>query len=151
MAQVFQIRDGGRSVGSFSGDEIRRLTGEGTLHAGMQIRRLPNVPWGPLSNVKGLRLNAGPGLRSPIPRMPQSDALVSAEAADPYVVATLVEDIDAPKVRRLLVLGPCHRGGRDSNCAARLRGRSKATASAPATGDGTSGGGLQEREGKAAR
>jgi hypothetical protein len=58
MAHLFEVRDGNRSVGSFSGDQIRQHAADGTLNGGMQIRRLPDGTWAPLSNVKGLQFKS---------------------------------------------------------------------------------------------
>lgn len=54
MAHQFEVRDGSATVGTFSAGQVRQLAADGTLKARMQLRRLPDGAWSPLSNVKGL-------------------------------------------------------------------------------------------------
>src|SRR5487761_1069974 len=73
MGQLFEVRDGAATVGSFSGDQIRQLAADGTLHARMEIRRLPAGEWSHLSNAKGLQC------RSPT----KAPAVAASSAASP--------------------------------------------------------------------
>lgn len=95
MAQRFEVRDGATSVGSFSGDEIRQLAADGTLNAGMQIRRLPNGAWSPLSSVQGLQFKSQPAMPAtvtpPLPPAPQA-----------AILATPVTDIECPYCSELI-------------------------------------------------
>jgi hypothetical protein len=82
MAHLFEVRDGNRSVGSFSSDQIRQLADDGTLNAAMQIRRLPDGAWAPLSNVKGLRFKPPPAKSAAAVAVPRQSPTVQSAPAD---------------------------------------------------------------------
>lgn len=99
MSQLFEIRNGTSLVGTFSGGVIKQMAADGRVNGGMQIRRLPDGPWSPLSSVKGLAFKA-----SPTP---------AAAAIAPQTVPSLVPpplpsapDDDAPSVNLLSQIVP---------------------------------------------
>lgn len=55
---MFELRDGDKIVGRFSGDQVQSLAQEGKLHIAMEVRQLPSGEWTPLSRVKGLQLRS---------------------------------------------------------------------------------------------
>lgn len=88
MSPLFEVREGTKAVGSFSARLVRQLAEDGTLHAGMEIRRLPDGAWAPLSNVKGLQFK--PPLTSYAP----------AVAASPRIAALAVPPAKSPPMPR---------------------------------------------------
>jgi hypothetical protein len=49
---MFELRNGDKIVGRFSGEQIQSLAQQGKLRVGMEIRQLPSGEWKPLSKVK---------------------------------------------------------------------------------------------------